>query len=276
MQTALLEMALLSVLVAVVGTFIVLQGKAFLALALSHGIFPGIVIAYLTGWDYLALSLIAGIIISLAVGLVGRNRRVGSDSAIAAIYTGTFAFGIVLVSSIKTFRGLTDILFGRPFATTWSDISLTGLTCFILLGLMLIMRKGLLLATFDRNMALAVGFPVVAIELGFLAIVAVSVITALPAVGNIQLVALLITAPATARLLTSQLVPMMLLAGLVSLSGSLIGLYAAYHFDLTPGSTIVAALTVLFTLALIFSPDQGLLARWLSRRATHFPLETVN
>jgi ABC-type Mn2+/Zn2+ transport system permease subunit len=259
MQTALVEMALLSLLVGVVGSYVVLRGQAFFTLALSHGIFPGIVLAFLLNWNYLIVSLTTGVIISVLIALVGRNRRVGSDSAIAAIYTGTFALGIVLVSSVRTFRNLADILFGRVFGIGWDDIIITALTGGTVLVLMAVFRKELLLAAFDPTMARAMGLPVLIIELGFFGLMAVTVIMALPAVGNIQLVALMVTAPATARLLTGRLVPMMLVAGLVSLVGCTTGLYLAYHFSLAPGSSIVATLTALFLLVLFFSPKQGLL-----------------
>lgn len=265
-QTALVEMALLSVLVGVVGSYVVLRGQAFLALALSHGVFPGIIIAYLLHWDILTLSVIAGVLISLLIGLVGQNRQVGSDSAIAAVYTGTFALGIVLISSLRTFRGLTDVLFGRTFAISWNDIGLTAFTGSLVLALMLAFRKELMLTTFDPGMARALGLPVRFIELGFLTLMAVTVIVSLPAVGNIQLVALLVTAPATARLLSTRLVSMMLIAGLVSLVGSTLGIYIAYHLNFAPGSTVVACLTGLFLLTLFFSPQQGLLSRWQTRR----------
>lgn len=256
MQTALVEMLLLSILVGVVGSYVVLRGLAFLSLALSHGVFPGIVLAHILGWNYLVAGLLTGVIISLVIGLVGRNKRVGSASAIAAIYTGTFALGIVLVSSLKSFRGLSDILFGRPFGIGWDDIlimALAGAGVLLLIGLF---HKELLLAAFDRNMALSMGLPVTLLELGFFALMAVTVIMALPAVGNIQLVALLVTAPATARLLTTRLAPMMLVAGLVSLAGSTLGLYLAYHLGLAPGSSMVATLTLLFLLALLYSSQQ--------------------
>ncbi len=262
MQTALLEMALLSLLVAVVGTYVVLRHLAFLILALSHGVFPGIVLAFIIGWNYLMLSVITGIVISLLIGLVGRSERVGSDSAIAGVYTGMFALGIVLVSSLRTFKGLSEILFGRTFGIGWLEILTTAAVGAVVLTLMLIFRKEILLTSFDRNMARAQGLPVGLLETGFLVIVAVTVIVALPAVGNIQLVALLVTAPATARLVTRRLGPMMVVAGLFSLLGSTIGLYLAYYYNFAPGSSVVASLTGLFLLTLLFSPWQGLLARW--------------
>lgn len=261
MATALIEIALLSLLVGVIGTFVVLRGLSFFTLALSHGVFPGIVLAYLLGWNYLLMSLVAGLFISLLVSLIRQNRRVNSDTAIAAVYTGTFALGVVLVSSVKTFRGLSDILFGRTFSIGWEDIGITAGAGAVALFLMFIFRRQFLMLSFDPTSAKAEGLPVTRLELLFLSIVAGTVIIALPAVGNIQLVALFVAAPASARLLTQRLLPMMLFSTLYALSGGVIGLYLAYHFVLVPGATVIVTLTILFLLTLLVAPEQGVIAR---------------
>ena len=261
MQTALVEMIGLSVLVGVIGTFVVLRSLSYFTLALSHGVFPGVVLAYLLGWNYLALSLVAGLLISALVGLVRQNKRVNSDAAIASVYTGTFALGIVMVIAVKTFRGLSDIIFGRMFAISWGDILTTAIAGSLALALMFVFRRQFLLIAFDPISARAEGLPVTRLEIVFMAVVALTVIIALPAVGNIQLVALFVAAPASARLLTERLSVMLVLSGGYALVGSVVGLYLAYHFVLVPGATIILTLTFLFLLTFIFSPQNGLIAR---------------
>lgn len=251
MQKALLEMGLLSILVGTVGSYVVLRKLTFLSLALSHGVFPGVVLAFAFGWNYFVLSLVTGVIISLAIGLVGQNKQVGGDSAIAAIYTGMFGLGIVLVSSVKSFRGLSDILFGRPFGIGWDIILLTGLAVIGALVLTGLFYKELLLSAFDPHMSAAMGLPLKTLEFGALIAITFTVIVGLPAVGNVQLVALLVTAPATARLLTDRLIPMMILASFIALFGSVVGLYLAYHLNFVPGSSIVISLTSLFLLVFL-------------------------
>jgi manganese/iron transport system permease protein len=264
MQTALIEMTLLSVLVGVVGTYVVLRNLSYFTLALSHGVFPGIVLAYVLGWNYLALAIAAGILISLLVAGLQRNRRVNTDAAIAAVYTGMFGLGIVLVSSVRTFRGLSDLLFGRTFGISWDDILTTLISGIVILALMFGLRRPLFLSSFDPNLARATGLPVNLLNLAFLIILTVTVLLSLPAVGNIQLVALFVTPPAAARLLTERLPVMMLLAGIFAFCGSVMGLYAAYHFKLVPGATVIVTLTLLFLLVLCFAPRRGLVFRLAS------------
>ncbi|MEI7554059.1 metal ABC transporter permease [Candidatus Chlorohelix sp.] len=262
-QRALLEIAILSVSVAIVGTYVVLRSLSFLTLALSHAIFPGVVLAALLGWNMLLTSMVVAVGISLLIGLSSRNSRVGHASAIGTIYTGAFAAGIMLISSAGLFRRLSEFLFGRLFAVGDDDIVIAAVVTLLALLAYGLARKEILLVSFDRAMAQAQGLPVAFLELGFLALLSLVVVAALPAVGNIQTVALLVTPPATARLLTDRLRVVMLLSGLISLLGGVMGVYLAWHLNLVSGAMVVLTLTIFFLLAYFFSPRYGLLTRRL-------------
>lgn len=268
-QQALAEIALLSVIVGVMGVYVVLRGLSFFSLALSHAIFPAVVIAYLTGTSYLLVSLIAGVLVSLLIGLVSRSRMVGNEAAIGSVYTGVFAVGIILISESRSNRRLSEILFGRLFGVGWDDVLTAAIVGGVVLLIMAAIRKEFLLVSFDRSMGRAMGLPATALDLLFFALMSVTVIVALPAVGNIQIIALLVTPPATARLLTDRFRPMALLSIVTSLVGGVAGVYLAYYLDLVPGATVVVTLTGLFLLALVFSPRHGLLANWFSRRTLY-------
>lgn len=259
-QQSLAEIAVLSLIVGVVGVFVVLRGLSFLSLALSHAIFPAIVIAYITGLNYLLISIVAGVLVSGLIGLVSRNRQIGNEAAIGSVYTGVFAVGLVLISSVKSNKRLSEILFGRLFGIGWDDVLTSAVVGGLVLLIILAIRKEFLLTSFDRNMGRAIGLPTTALDLLFFALMSVTVIVSLPAVGNIQIIALLVTPPATARLLTDHLITMALLSVLTALVGGVVGIYLAYHLDLVPGATVVVTLTSLFLITLIFSPEHGLLA----------------
>ncbi len=270
---ALAEIAVLSVIVGVIGVYVVLRGLSFLSLALSHAIFPAVVIAYITGLNYLAVSLVAGVIVSVLIGLVSRNRQIGNEAAIGSVYTGVFALGIVLISAAKSNRRLSEILFGRLFGVGWDDVLTSIVVGVVVLLIMAAIRKEFLLNSFDRNFSRAVGLPATGLDLLFFALMAVTVIVSLPAVGNIQIIALLVTPPATARLLTDRLKRLTILSVLIALVGGVAGVYLAYHLDLVPGATVVVVLTILFLLALFFSPRNGLLTSRLQRHKLSDNLE---
>ena len=265
-QQALAEIVVLSLIVGVVGVYVVLRGLSFFSLALSHAIFPAVVIAYTTGLSYILVSLAAGIVVSLLIGLVSRNKRVGNEAAIGSLYTGVFALGIVLISAAKSNKRLSEILFGRLFGVGWDDVVISLIVGAIVLFIMFIVRKEFLLTSFDPDMGRAMGLPTAALDLLFFALMSVTVIVSLPAVGNIQIIALLVTPPATARLLTERFRTMALLSVITALLGGISGIYLAYHLDLVPGATVVVTLTSLFLLTLFFAPRKGLLAIWFARR----------
>lgn len=250
-----LEMLLIAVLCGVVSSYIVLRGVAFLANALSHAIFPGIVLSYMVGGNIFWGALLAGLVIVISISLVERNAQVSENSAIGVLYIGAFALGVVLVSNIRrsSTSGLERFLFGQLFGVGWEDILNTLIIGLIILAAIFLARKELLLTSFDRQMAHAMGLPVGWINLGFLVLVMLTVVTGLPAVGNILMIALVITPGATARLLTERLRTMIVIAVGTVILASLSGIIFSYHLGLAPGSCVVVALTVLFLFALIYS-----------------------
>lgn len=254
-QRSLLEMVLLGLLCGVVSTYVVLRGVAFLVNALGHSVFPGIVVAYLVGGDLFWGGLAAALVVVVSISLAERNRQVSESTAIGVLYIGAFGLGIVLVSGIRHAGGgnLDNFLFGQLFGVGWSDVFNTLLISLLVLGVIFLVRKELLLISFDVQAARALGLPVGWLKLVFLILVALTVVTGLPAVGNILMIALLITPGATARLLTDRLSRMMFIAvGVVILAG-VGGILASYHLGLAPGACVVVALTVLFLLALLVS-----------------------
>jgi manganese/iron transport system permease protein len=251
-QRSLIEMTLLGILCGVVSIYVVLRGVAFLANALSHSIFPGIVIALLLGGNLFWGGLVAGLVVVVSISLVENNEKVNESTAIGVLYIGAFGLGIVLVSGIKQAgtSGIEHFLFGQLFGVGWSDVLNTLLISLLVLLVIFLMRKELLLTSFDETTARAMGLPVRRIKLGFLVLVALTVVTGLPAVGNILMIALVITPGATARLLTYRLLPMMFIAVGVVILASVTGVLVSYYLGLTPGACVVVALTGLFLLAM--------------------------
>jgi len=268
-QNALKELALISVLSGVVGTFVVLRGIAFIVDGLSHAILPGIAVALLVGGERFAGAFFAALVVTALISLTSRNSRVSEDSAIGIFFTGAFALGIILTTVALTGKSRkgssVDILFGQLFGVTDQDIFSTllvgGLVVLIFLGL----RKELLLISFDPNMGRALGLSGIGLDLVLYLGVALTVVVALPAVGNILVLSFLITPAATARLLTDRLYWLIGLSIFIALLASLSGLYASYYLRLAGGATVVSIVTIFFLLALLFSPKHG----WINRFLQH-------
>lgn len=265
---ALIDVLVVAVVAGAVGTFIVLRGTGFLGDALAHAIFPGVVIAFLTGLSLLGGALVSGLVMAALMGVLATNARVRAETAIGVIFTAAFALGVIILTG-NTIGGeeLEDILFGDPLGAAWSDVALTaGIGAGVLLAVV-VLRRLFVMASFDPVGARAMGLNVAALDVLLLVLTALTVVISFKAVGNILVIALLITPAATARLLTERLMPTMALAAATGVVSCVIGAYVAYHSDASAGGVIVLVATVAFLLAWLFAPRHGVVPGALFRRS---------
>jgi manganese/iron transport system permease protein len=259
---AVIAAILVGTVCAVVGTYVVLKGLAFIGEAVSHASFPGLVAAFVLGLPYMVGAGIAAVGTALGIGLVIRRTRIRSDTAIGVIFVGMFALGLFWYSSINGFvTDLFSFLFGNILSISETDLmSLSALGLVILL-IVLVLWKELLYATFDPLAAAASGLPVGLLEYLFLVLVALTIVVSLQAVGIILVVAMLVTPAATAQLLSVRFGRLMILAVAIGVGGAVVGLYASFWLDAASGATIVLVETTAFLTALLLGPRTGLLAR---------------
>lgn len=259
---ALVAGALVGTVCAVVGTYVVLKGLAFIGDAVSHAAFPGVVAAFILGGSYLVGAAIAAVVTAVGIGYVTRRARIRADTAIGVLFAGTFAFGIFLFSTIHAYVGdLFSFLFGYLLAIGTGDLVALAVLSAVVLAIVALLWKELLYSTFDPLGAAASGLPVEPLEYLFLALIALTIVISLQAVGIILVVAMLVTPAATAQLLTVRFAALMALAILVGVASAIAGLYLSYWLDVASGATIVLVETALFLLALALGPRTGLLSR---------------
>jgi manganese/iron transport system permease protein len=237
---------------AVVGSYMVLRGLAFMGDAISHSAFPGVVAAYMLSGPFYIGAAIAAVATALAIGWVTRRAAIRGDTAIGVIFAGMFALGIFLFSLIPNYVGdLFGFLFGQILGIGVDDlISLSILAAIVLLTVGLLWKE-LLYSTFDPLGAQAAGLPVTRLEYLFLALIALTIVVSLQTVGIILVVAMLITPPATAQLMTSSFGRLVGLAVAIGIASPVIGLYLSYWFNSASGATIVLFETAVFIVALV-------------------------
>jgi manganese/iron transport system permease protein len=278
-RRALFDVLAVSVVAGVVGTFIVLRGTAFLGDALAHAVFPGVVIAFLAGGNLLVGALVAGMVTTALIAGLTANPRVPSDTAIGVIFTGAFALGVVVLSNdVINGEELEHILFGDPLSATWSDVALTLIIGAAVVAALIVLRRVFVAASFDPAGARAMGLHTIALDVLLLGFTALTVVISFKAVGNILVIALLVTPPATARLFVDRLLPMMAGAVAAGCVSSIAGLYIADHAGISPGGTIVLIATGAFAVAWLFAPRHGVLSRsmpWTRARVRREPAEAV-
>lgn len=251
-QRGMLAAIVVAVLCGVLGTFVVLRGLAFLGDALGHAVFPGVVVAYLVGWNPVFGGLVAGILTTIGISVATQNRQVRESTAIGIFYTAAFALGALLLSrSGSASRGLGELLIGNVLAVRSSDLLLTCVAGGLVLLAVAALYKELVLAAFDRSLAAAQGRNVALLDAVFYGLLALAIVAALQTVGNVLVVALLVVPAATARLLVRSLAAMMLLASLLGAACAVVGVYIAYYADIASGGAIVLCACAVFVTVLL-------------------------
>ena len=265
MADALIISLLVAVPAALLSCFLVLKGWSLLGDAISHAVLPGVVISYALGLPYVAGAFAAGLACAVGTGYIRDHSRVKPDTVMGVVYSGMFGAGLVLYVWIRADVHLDHILFGDMLGILPMDLVETGLIALAATAFLVILRKDLLAHAFDPQHARAIGLPVRLLHYGLLAVLSLTVVGALKAVGIILSVALLVAPGAIAFLITRRFQTMLVAAVIVAVVASLGGIYLSFLIDSAPAPTIVLLMTAMFILAFLRTVWK---ARATERRST--------
>lgn len=267
MQRGLAASAMVGVLCAVVGCYVVLRGMAFLGDAMAHAILPGVALAYLLRGDILFGGLVTAVVVALGIGWVSRHGSVREDTAIGILFAASLSLGVALISTIKTYAvDLTHILFGNVLGVGDSDLLLIGGLGIVVLGTIGALYKELLVISFDPVLAATLRLPTERLRNILLVLIALVIVVALQTVGVGLVASMLVTPAATAYLLTKRLPVMMLLAALLGAVASIAGLYVSYYANVASGAAVVLTATLLFFIAYLLAPARGIVWSYVGRQ----------
>lgn len=238
---------------AVLSCFLVLRGWSLMGDAISHAVLPGIVLCYIAGLPLAAGAFASGLFCSIATGWIKENSRVKEDTVMGVVFTGMFAFGLVLNSWTPSEFHLDHVLYGNILGLTKARIVETVAISVVVLVVVLAMRRDLLLVCFDRTHAKAIGLRVRGLTYLLLVLLSLTIVAAMQAVGVILVIAALITPGATALLLTKRFDRMVAIALATSVGSAWVGVYASFLANVDTGPCIVLSQTLVFVVALIYS-----------------------
>jgi len=260
MVNALIISVFIAVPAALLSCLLVLKGWSLMGDAISHAVLPGVVVAYLINIPFIIGAFVAGMVCALLTGFLKENSRVKQDTVMGVVFSGMFAIGIVLYTKIQTDVHLDHILFGNMLGVSVGDIVTSSAIAAIVTGILLFRWRDLVLHSFDPVQAKVANLPVGIIHYGLLALLSLTIVAALKAVGIILTIALLIAPGAIAFLVTRTFKSMMLVAVAVSVLSSLAGIYLSFFIDSAPAPTIVMVMTALFLVAFIITNRRAHLA----------------
>jgi len=250
MQRGLLASVLVAVVCGVLGSFVVLKGLAFIGDALAHASFGGVALAFVLGANIYLGAFVFALGTALGIGALSQRGRVSADTAIGVLFSGTFAFGILLVSRVESYTtDLFGYLFGDVLSITGRDLLTISVSGLLVLALVGAFYRQLLFVAFDPTVAAASGLPAQGLEYLLLALLGVTIVTAIQAVGIVLVVALLVTPAATAYLLTRRFHHMIFASAALGSLSALLGIYLSYYLDVASGAAIILVATALFFIA---------------------------
>ncbi len=251
MNNAFLMVLILSVPTSLLSCFLVLKGWSLMGDAISHAVLPGVVLAYLLHIPLIIGAFVAGMICALSTGFLSENSRVKQDTVMGIVFSGMFGFGIVLYTKISTDVHLDHILFGNMLGVGVQDLVTAAVIAVFVGGVIVAKQRDFMLHAFDPIQAQAVGLRVRWLHYGLLALISLTIVATLSAVGIILSIGLLIAPGAIAFLLTQRFHRMLPIAVAVTIVSGFLGVYISFFIDSAPAPTIILVLTAIFIVAFV-------------------------
>jgi manganese/iron transport system permease protein len=251
MQNAFIVVLMISVPTSLLSCYLVLKGWSLMGDAISHAVLPGVVLAYILNIPLMIGAFTAGMFCALATGFLSDNSRVKQDTVMGIVFSGMFGFGIVLYTKIKTDMHLDHILFGNMLGVGSADLWTAGLISLLVAIIILAKKRDFMLHAFDPVQAQAVGLRVGWLHYGLLALISLTIVATLSAVGIILSIGLLIAPGAIAFLLTQKFSNMLPIAVGVTMASGVLGVYASFFLDSAPAPTIILIMTIIFIAAFL-------------------------
>jgi ABC-type Mn2+/Zn2+ transport system permease subunit len=252
---AMIEAVLVGTAAGLLGVQVVLRRLAFFTMAMTHATFPGVVVAAVVGVNLYLGGAAAGMIAALAVVALSRRRGHDPSTATAVALAAGFALGVALLSAQAGFtRDLTAYLTGSILTVTRQDLIVAAAVTALVAVALTAGHKALTFTAFDRDGARAAGYRTAAIDLGVLLLISVVVAAAVPAVGTVLTLALVVAPAGAARLWTDRAATMTALAVAAAVTSAVTGLLASRAWDVAAGGAISLAAAAVFAASTLLAP----------------------
>lgn len=266
MRQALLAALLAGFAAPLVGVFLVQRRMSLIGDGMGHVALAGVAVGVLTGQEPVFTALIAAVLAAIAIELIRASGRTSGDTALAVMFYGGIALGVVLIakSSSGTPANLTGYLFGAILTTSRTDIIVFAVLAIVVLGTTLVLRQRFFAVANDEEYARAAGIPVLRYNLVLAVLTAVTVVVSMRVVGLLLISALMILPNATSQLFARSFRSGLWWAVLIGVLCSVGGVLVSYVAETPSGGTIVLLAVAAFIVA---SVATAAVAR--ARRARH-------
>jgi manganese/iron transport system permease protein/iron/zinc/copper transport system permease protein len=228
---------------------------SYIGHGLSHAIFGGAVLSYVMNVNFFIGAGLWALFAGFLIHLISHRRWVGADAAIGVVTTSSFALGVAIVSTYRSFtRNIEAALFGNILGITRSDLWIVVFISLIVFCALFIMRRQLLFATFDPEVASAYGVSTGKIDLIFVTLLAITVLASTQILGVTLVAAAMVIPPVIARYLTNRFQSLLILSPIIGVGCGATGMYLSFYLDISSAATIVLTSAALFiVIEIVFS-----------------------
>lgn len=250
MQRALIAAVLVSIACGVVGSYVVIKRIVSLSGAISHAAFGGVGLGYFLGVNPVLAAIPFSIISAMAIGGVKQITNISEDTGIGILWSVGMAIGVIFINLTPGYApDLFSYLFGSILTVNNTDLYIMLILDMIIIATVYLFRREFLAVSFDEEFSKVVGLPALIIYMLLLALVALSVVVLIKVVGVILLIALFTIPAAISKQYTYNLRNLMILATIIGIILTTLGLILSYIFNLASGATIVMVLASAFAIS---------------------------
>ena len=263
LQRALIAGVLVGLIAPVVGAFLVQRRLALLGDGMGHVALTGIGLSMLLGTAPLTTAMVAAAVGAVIVEVIRSRSRTAGDLALALVFYGGIAGGVVLASlADNSTASLTQYLFGSIITVTPEDLRALGVLIAIVLVTLTVAGRSIWLLSLDADVARVQGVRVLLASTILTVLAAIVVVVGMRVVGVLLVSALMIVPVAAAQQVTRSFRATLMLGSAFGVVAAVSGMALSYAADTAPGATIVVTALGLFAVA----ATAGVLVRRLQRR----------
>ncbi len=243
----LLAAVLVGALCGFIGVYVVLRRMSYIGHGLSHAIFGGAVLSYVVNINFFIGAGLWALIAAGLIHLISHRRLVGADAAIGVVTTASFAIGVAIISTYRTFtRNIEAALFGNILGITQEDLWIVALMSVLVFLALWVIRRQLLFSTFDPEVAAAYGISTGWIDFFFVTLLAIAVLASTQILGVTLVAAAIVIPPVIGRYLTKRFQLLLVVSPIIGAICGAAGMYLSFYLDISSGATIVLTAAVVF------------------------------
>lgn len=248
---AMIAGVLIGAMCGALSVFVVLRRMSYIGHGLAHAVLGGVAVGVAFGLDLYVGALAATVVSALLIDRVTRRPGLHADAAIGIVTTAIFAIGVATLALVPTRVNVEALLFGNVLGVDRTDLAVAAGVGIGFLVLLVALYKRLVFTTFDPEVAAVHGVRTGRLELVFSLATAAVVVASVRVIGVLLIAAAVVIPAAVARLVTRSVGAMIVVATVIGVGSSVVGLYASFHLDVPSGPTIVLVGAATFVVAFV-------------------------